>query len=122
MQGTTGGKKSLMVVPPELLEKYLVKGQIIGVASSSAEEGYREYRKKKRYCEWVFYVGEDLSKSMPDITFIDEEGEEGKGSGKDGDRRDGDRGRGTEGDRERKRQEESKQREEVDNGRERGRN
>jgi len=82
MQGTTGGKKSLLIVPADKLDKYLTKAQIIGVATSSCEEGFREYRKKKRYCEWAFYVGEDPKKDMPDITFVDKEGE----GGRDGDR------------------------------------
>jgi len=89
MQGTTAGKKSLLVVPADQLDKYLTKAQIIGVATSSCEEGFREYRKKKRYCEWAFYVGEDPKKDMPDITFVDKEGEEGR----DGDREGGERRR-----------------------------
>ena len=115
MQGTTGGKKSLLIVPPELLGKYLSKGQIIGVASTSAEEGYREYRKKKRYSEWAFYVGEDPEKDMPDMTFA---GEEGKDGGRDGDRRGDDRGRDREGDR--RREDSGKSRTELDDGRGKG--
>lgn len=117
MQGTTGGKKSLLVVPPELLGKYLSKGQIIGVASTSAGEGYREYRKKKRYSEWAFYVGEDPEKDMPDMTFVGEEGKEGgKDGGRDGDRREEDRGR----DRERDGRRDGRGRQPVDNGRGKG--
>lgn len=93
MQGTTGGKKSLLIVPADQLDKYLTKAQIIGVATSSCEEGFREYRKKKRYCEWAFYVGEDPKKDMPDITFVDKEGEGDKDGGRDGDREGGERRR-----------------------------
>jgi hypothetical protein len=91
MQGTTAGKKSLLIVPPDQLGKYLTKAQIIGVATYSCEEGFREYRKKKRYCEWAFYVGEDPLKDMPDVTIIGEEGEGGREGGERG-REGGDRG------------------------------
>ena len=96
MQSTTAGKKSLLIVPPDQLDAYLSKAQIVGVATASCEEGFREYRKKKRYCEWAFYVGEDPSKEMPDITFVGEEGDGGKEGGRDSDRggSGGDRGRG----------------------------
>jgi hypothetical protein len=95
MQGTTGGKKSLLIVPPDQLDQYITQAQIIGVASSSCEEGFKEYRKKKRYCEWAIYVGEDPSKDMPEITFVGEESDErGKGGGdREGSREGGDMGR-----------------------------
>ncbi|MCI0470898.1 MAG: hypothetical protein L0Y73_04510 [Candidatus Aminicenantes bacterium] len=78
MQAIGGGSKSLLIVPPQQLGVYLTRAQLIGVASSSTEEGFREYRKKKRYCEWAIYVGEDISKDMPELTFVALEGEKGK--------------------------------------------
>ena len=89
MQGTTAGKKAMLVVPPDLMEKYASKGQIIGVCSSSIEEAFRQYRNKKRYCEWAFYVGEDPEKEMPDLTFVGQEDEERRDGGERREDRDG---------------------------------
>ncbi|MCK4764066.1 MAG: hypothetical protein KAW12_17840, partial [Candidatus Aminicenantes bacterium] len=91
LQSTGAGKKGMLIVPPDLMEQFAAKGAIIGVASSSTEEGFRQYRKKKKYCEWAVYVGDDPEKDMPDLKFVDESGEvkDVKGSGdreKDGDR------------------------------------
>jgi hypothetical protein len=71
MRGGTGETKGLLIVPEELKEQYLSKARIIGVCSTSVEEGIRVYRGKKRYCEWAVYVGEKLDKDMPELTFVD---------------------------------------------------
>jgi len=71
MRGGTGGTKGLLIVPEELLEQYLTKARIIGVCSTSPEEGIRVYRGKKRYSEWAVYVGEKLDKDMPELTYVD---------------------------------------------------
>ncbi len=70
MMGSGAGKRSLMVVPPELVAQYLNRARIVGVCSTSAEEGYLEYRGKKRYSEWAVYVGEQVEKEMPEIKYI----------------------------------------------------
>jgi len=70
MQSTTPGEKLLLVVPEELVPSYLNKGVIIGVCSTANEDSYREYRKKKKYNEWAFYVGDDENKEMPQLKFV----------------------------------------------------
>ncbi len=104
MQSTQAGNKDLIVVPLEFLPKYETRAQIVGVVTSSTEEGFREYRKKKRYCEWAVYVGEDLQKEMPTLRYLDDSGniiqpEGGGKDGKGGDKSgpDGRDSRGTEG-------------------------
>ncbi|MCP4156814.1 MAG: hypothetical protein GY757_54380 [bacterium] len=72
MQGTTGRKKELLIVPEEMLEQYLSKARIVGVASTSPEEGFKVYRGKKRYSEWAVYVGEKPEKEMPELKFAGE--------------------------------------------------
>ncbi len=76
MRGGIGGKKGLLLVPEEMVEQYITKARIVGVCSTSIEEGIREYRGKKRYSEWAVYVGEKLDKDMPDLKFVGEGGEE----------------------------------------------
>jgi hypothetical protein len=78
MEETKAGKKSMLIVPLEFVEKYVSNGtaRIIGVCSKCPDEAYREYRKKKKYNEWAFYLGEDESKDMPSFTNI---GSDGKG-------------------------------------------
>ncbi len=70
--GGTGKKKPLLVVPMDMLPQYITKARIIGVVSTSPEEGFREYRKKKRYSEWAVYVGEKAEKEMPELKFVAE--------------------------------------------------
>lgn len=95
MRGGTGAAKGLLIVPLELLDQYLNKARIIGVCSTSNEEGIRVYRGKKRYSEWAVYVGEKIEKDMPELNFVD-------GSER-GDERDKDRERDRDRDRERDR-------------------
>lgn len=64
------GKKGLLVVPEEMLEQYIGQAVIVGVCSTSPEDGFREYRKKKKYNEWAVYVGDDEKKDMPDIKYV----------------------------------------------------
>lgn len=70
MKDTMAGKNQLMIVPAELLGQYLTRAAIVGVCSTSPQEGFREYRGKKRYNEWAFYVGEKESESMPAIRIV----------------------------------------------------
>ncbi|MEN8154513.1 MAG: hypothetical protein ABFR75_10865 [Acidobacteriota bacterium] len=62
--------KSLMVVPTDLLAKYIRNANLIGVSSSSINESYRIYRGKTRYDEWAFYIGAKKDKEMPELKFI----------------------------------------------------
>lgn len=68
------GDKTLIIVPPELSQNENVinainipTGKIVGVISSSCEEGFREYRKKKKYCDWAFFVGDGQEEEMPPL-------------------------------------------------------
>jgi hypothetical protein len=75
-------KNALLVVPEDMLPEYVTKASIIGVCSSSCEEGFLVYRKKKKYCEWAVYLGEQLDKEMPELKFVVDgqtsEGEKGE--------------------------------------------
>lgn len=68
------GDKTLIIIPPELTKSEdiinainIPTGKIVGVCSSSCEEGFREYRKKKKYCEWAFFVGDTQEEEMPPL-------------------------------------------------------
>lgn len=80
MQGTGGRKKSLLIVPEEMVPEYLSKARIVGVASTSPEEGFKVYRGKKRYSEWAVYVGEKIDKEMPELKFAGEEDDDSGGN------------------------------------------
>jgi len=83
MQDGRAGKKGLLVVPEEMLEQYIGQALIVGVCSASPEEGYLEYRKKKRYDEWAVYIGEQIEKEMPELKYVDREGGDDKKGGND---------------------------------------
>lgn len=68
--GGRGGTGALWIVPEDMLPDYLRRAMIIGVCSSSVEEGYLVYRKKKKYCEWAVYLGEQIDKDMPELKFV----------------------------------------------------
>ena len=68
--GSRGGK--LLVVPEELLSVYLSKAKIVGVCSTADDVGYFEYRTKKNYNEWAFFVGAKEEKEMPELDFVKE--------------------------------------------------
>ena len=63
-------KNALLVVPEDMLSQYVQQASIMGVCSSSCEEGFLVYRKKKKYCEWAFYLGEQPDKDMPELKFV----------------------------------------------------
>lgn len=73
MRGGTSGKDELLIVPEEYLAQYIEQARIVGVVSRSPDEGFREYRGKKRYSEWAVYVGEQADKEMPELNFVDQE-------------------------------------------------
>lgn len=87
MKEATGGKSGFLIVPEEQLGQYENKAYIVGVCSASAEEGFRTYRKKKRYNEWAVYVGDDPEKDMPELKYVGEEGESGERREEGADRR-----------------------------------
>lgn len=64
-------KDALLVVPEDMVPQFVSQATIIGVASSSTEEGFKVYRRKKKYCEWAFYIGEEEGKEMPELKFMD---------------------------------------------------
>jgi hypothetical protein len=111
-RGGSEGAGALWIVPEDMLEEYLSQAMIVGVCSTSTEEGYLVYRKKKKYCEWAVYLGQQLEKDMPDLKFVaegdknkapeasrdetetDESGRRIDERGESGDRRDSGTGRG----------------------------
>jgi type II secretory pathway pseudopilin PulG len=72
-QDTSGGEAKLLVVPPQMAKAYFNRAVLVGVCSTSPETGFREYRGKKKYNEWAFYLGEKESEEMPDLQY--EEGQ-----------------------------------------------
>jgi type II secretory pathway pseudopilin PulG len=68
--GTAGKKLALLVVPEDMVAAYISRAGIIGVCSTSCEEGFRVYRKKKKYCEWAFYLGQQVDKEMPELKYV----------------------------------------------------
>jgi len=70
VKSRNANNKSLLVIPAELLSKYAKSYDLIGVASSSPDESYREYRGKNRYDEWAFYFGQKADQEMPALKFI----------------------------------------------------
>lgn len=80
MRGGTTGKNDLLIVPESMLEQYLNSSRIVGVVSTSPEEGFKEYRGKKRYSEWAVYVGEQVDKEMPELKIAGQEGDDKSGS------------------------------------------
>ena len=72
MQSLSPGKKILMIVPENMVPQFINSARIVGVSSTSNEDGFKEYRKKKKYSEWAFYVGENVDKEMPELKFINQ--------------------------------------------------
>jgi hypothetical protein len=70
MESKRFGKKNLLIVPEELLPKYLKNNRVIGVCSSAIGESFLEYRKKRYYFEWAFYIGDNEKKEMPHLKFV----------------------------------------------------
>ena len=70
MRPFKAGSKQLLIVAEAFVPKMLARARIIGVSSTSTGESYREYRKKKQYHEWAFYLGEKVEEEMPKLEFI----------------------------------------------------
>jgi len=95
MREGRAGKKGLIVVPEEMMTEYIGKGIVVGVCSTSHEEGFLEYRKKKKYFEWAVYLGEKVDKDMPELKYVGEpdyEDSSEKEKAKEEGRNDGGRG------------------------------
>ena len=73
LQPKFSGNKTLMVVPEEMVAQYLYQARIVGVISTCPEESFKVYRKKTKYNEWAFYVGEDEEKDMPQLKFVSQQ-------------------------------------------------
>jgi len=65
-----GRSKKLLIVPPDLVAKYLSRARLIGVCPTSTGESYRVYREKKRYHEWAFYLGAEEERDMPELEYV----------------------------------------------------
>jgi hypothetical protein len=72
MKSKMSGNKKLLIVPAAMLEKYIKRAYLIGVSSTSIDEGFRVYRGKNRYDEWAFYLGQKTEKEMPELKFVAE--------------------------------------------------
>jgi hypothetical protein len=69
MKPASGGKK-LLIVPVSAAGRFLTQASIVGVCSTSAESGFLEYRGRKRYNEWAFYLGDsEEEEDMPPLEF-----------------------------------------------------
>jgi type II secretory pathway pseudopilin PulG len=63
------GAKKLLIVPAEQMGRFLSRGILVGVCSTSPDSGFREYRGRKKYNEWAFYVGEKEDEEMPELEY-----------------------------------------------------
>ena len=69
LKPNSGGTK-LLIVPPNAAGPYLVSARLVGVCSSSSEPSFLEYRGRKRYNEWAFYLGEKPDEDMPPLEYV----------------------------------------------------
>jgi len=68
-QDNSGGDAKYLIVPPHLAKAYFGRANLVGVCSTSAETAFREYRGRKKYNEWAFYLGEKESEKMPELRY-----------------------------------------------------
>ncbi|HSQ34918.1 MAG TPA: hypothetical protein VLQ89_02895 [Candidatus Binatia bacterium] len=68
-QDNSGAAAKLLVVPAGQAKAYLGRAVLVGVCSTSPETGFREYRGKKKYNEWAFYLGGKEDEDMPELHF-----------------------------------------------------
>lgn len=66
---SSGGKAKLLVVPADQAKAYFGRAVLVGVCSTSPETGFREYRGKKKYNEWAFYLGGNEKEEMPELQY-----------------------------------------------------
>ncbi len=69
-QDTSGGQAKYLIVPEHMAKAYFSRAVLVGVCSTSPETGFREYRDKKKYNEWAFYLGEKENEKMPEMEYV----------------------------------------------------
>jgi len=68
-QDTSEGGGKYLVVPAHMAQPYLSRAVLVGVISTSPETAFREYRGKKKYNEWAFYLGGKENEKMPELQY-----------------------------------------------------
>jgi type II secretory pathway pseudopilin PulG len=68
-QDNSTGESKLLVVPADQAKAYIGRAVLVGVCSTSPETGFREYRGKKKYNEWAFYLGGNEDEEMPELQY-----------------------------------------------------
>ena len=68
-QDSSAGAAKLLVVPAGQAKAYFGRAVLVGVCSTSPETGFREYRGKKKYNEWAFYLGGKENEEMPELQY-----------------------------------------------------
>jgi type II secretory pathway pseudopilin PulG len=69
LKDASSGTAKYLVVPPQLAKAYAGRAVLVGVCSTSPETGFREYRGKKKYNEWAFYLGDNEKEKMPELQY-----------------------------------------------------
>jgi type II secretory pathway pseudopilin PulG len=69
LMDTSAGEAKYLVVPADLAGAYVGRAVLVGVCSTSPETGFREYRGKKKYNEWAFYLGDKEDEKMPELQY-----------------------------------------------------
>jgi type II secretory pathway pseudopilin PulG len=68
-QDNSAPQAKLLVVPFGQAKAYIGRAVLVGVCSTSPESAFREYRGKKKYNEWAFYLGGRDSEEMPELQY-----------------------------------------------------
>jgi type II secretory pathway pseudopilin PulG len=68
-QDNSGPQAKLLVVPADQAKAYFGRAVLVGVCSTSPETAFREYRGKKKYNEWAFYLGGKENEEMPELQY-----------------------------------------------------
>jgi type II secretory pathway pseudopilin PulG len=68
-QDNSAAEAKLLVVPADQAKAYFSRAVLVGVCSTSPETGFREYRGKKKYNEWAFYLGGNENEEMPELQY-----------------------------------------------------
>jgi type II secretory pathway pseudopilin PulG len=68
-QDNSGPQAKLLVVPADQAKAYFGRALLVGVCSTSPETAFREYRGKKKYNEWAFYLGGKENEEMPELQY-----------------------------------------------------
>ncbi len=64
------GSRKLLIVAGEQAARFQARGVLIGVCCTCPDTGFREYRGKKHYNEWAFYLGENENEEMPEMEYV----------------------------------------------------